>query len=290
MTTTSTVSKVPYLSSTQIRTFDEQGYLVLPNVLSRKEVEHFRGLIIDMIPRDLNFPERWVINAGRIKPYHEGYGEQQDRRGHEDTGIYDTPELLPLMCNETVYRAAVDLLDSTNLRVEDGTIGVTIRNDFAGEILSQPLHIDSSVPTDVPNFLFTKEERRVGGCFYLTDVEPTGGGTYVVPGGHKLVEERARAHGAGGRQLYDNWLDITDFPEPIEVTGQAGDYVMTHYLLPHAASNNRSGRTRVAYFTRYGRMDHPHYPPQPAAPNRFNFRQINAMGDLGRKLLGVDTW
>src|SRR3954471_7684717 len=132
--TSSTVAHTPVLTDEQRQEFDENGYLVLPGVLSAEEVAHFRGTIIDMIPRDLNFPGRWVINAGRIKPYHEGYGEQQDRRGHEDTGIYDTPELLPLMCNETVYRVAVDLLESEELRVEDGTVGVTIRNDFAGAV------------------------------------------------------------------------------------------------------------------------------------------------------------
>jgi hypothetical protein len=53
---------------------------------------------------------------------------------------------------------------------------------------------------------------------------------------------------------------------PVEVTGSAGDFIMTHCLLPHCASNNRNERARVAYFVRYARLDHPfirrHLPPR----------------------------
>lgn len=276
------------LTDEQIAAFDRDGFLILKGVLSRSEAEHYRRAILDMIPRDLNFEDPWFVNAGRIKPYHEGYGEQETRRGHEDNGIMDDPVFIPLLCNAYVYRVAADLMGEHRLRVEDGTIGVTIRND-EGPTLSQPIHIDASVPPEIPNFLFTPEEMHVGGLFYLTDVETNGGGIHVIPGGHKLVEAEARSH-PEGRHLHADWLDIQGYPDTVEVTGEAGDYIMTHPMLPHAASQNRRGRARVAYFTRYARIDNPHYPPPAAGPFRFNTRQLKAMSSLGRKLLGVDPW
>lgn len=292
----------PMLSKTDIDDFHEFGYLRIHGVLTRDEAETYRQHILGMVPRDLSMPFPWRSSSGRIKPYHDGYGEQETRYGHEDDGIWDTPELLPMLCHPELYKAAAELMGEAKLRVQDGTIGITLRNDEAtfglgatrvdeGEqsLLSQPLHIDSSVPETVNNFTFTDTELQVGGCFYLTDVEPRGGGIHVVPRGHKLVEEQSRAS-ANGRALQSYWHDIKDFPETVEVTGEAGDFIMTHYLMPHAASHNRRARTRVAYFIRYSRLDHPFFPPPAPDPRRFNLRQVRAMGDTGRKLLGVEAW
>lgn len=291
------------LSKADVDDFNEFGYLRIPGVLDREEAEHFRQIILGMIPRDLTLPYPWRSVGGRIKPYHEGYGEQQLRYGHEDDGIWDTPELIPLLCNERLYRAASELIGTRHLRVQDGTVGITMRNDHVGlrvggtrptevedgSILSQPVHVDPSVPETVDNFTFGETEVQVGGCFYLTDVEPQGGGIHVVPRGHTLLQEQA-SQSAKGRHLHSNWHDITGLPETVEVTGEAGDFVMTHYLLPHAASHNRRPRARVAYFIRYSRLDHPFFPPFPPGPDRFNARQLRAMGETGKKLLGVEPW
>jgi hypothetical protein len=291
------------LGDNQVADFNEFGYLRIQGLLSREEAERYRQLILAMVPRDLTIPFPWKSIAGRIKPYHEGYGDQETRYGYEDDGIWDTPELIPLLCHEGLYGVARELIGTSELRAQDGTIGITLRNDDAGfsvgalprpdfsnVTLSQPLHIDPSVPEDVDNFSFLPTELQVGGLFYLTDVEPGGGGITVVPGGHKLVQEEALAARSGGRQLHHNWKDIAGFPAPVEVTGEAGNFIMTHYLLPHAASHNRRERARVAYFIRFSRLDHPFYPPPLPGPSRYNGRQLAVMTPLARRLLGLEPW
>jgi Phytanoyl-CoA dioxygenase (PhyH) len=284
--------------------FNEYGYLRVPRVLSRDEAAHYKGLVLDLIPRDLDIPFPWRSAGGRIKPYHDGYGEQATRYGHEDDAIWDTPEFIPLLCNELAYQAAATLIGRTELRVQDGTIGITLRNDDrvfqpggtresdverSSAALSQPLHVDPSIPDDVENFTFAPSELQVGAVFYLTDVEPLGGGIHVVPGGHKLVQE-ACLRDRGGRRLHSGWTNIKDFPATTEVTGEAGDLILTHYLLPHAASHNRRARARFAYFIRYSCLDHPFFPPPAPAVNRFNMRQLKAMSPAARRMLGADPW
>jgi ectoine hydroxylase-related dioxygenase (phytanoyl-CoA dioxygenase family) len=276
------------LSEEDIADFNEFGYLVLRNVLTREEAEHYRNVILGMIPADLTIPKPWTVKSGRIKPYHAGYGDQETRRGHEDNGIFDTPDLIPLLCHETPYRAAAELMGSRELRAQDGTIGITLRNDD-GPTLTQNLHVDPSVPDTLDNFTFSPSELTVGGAFYLTDVEPHGGGMHVVPGGHRLVAEAAR-NDPQGRHMFGNWVDIKGFPEPVEVTGSAGDFIMTHYLLPHCASNNRNERARVAYFVRYARLDHPFYPPPAPSASRYNTLQRKALSPLGQQLVGLAPW
>lgn len=268
----------PTLSDAEVAQFWEQGYVVVRGALARDEAAYYRGVILDMVPRDLHIPMHWHAHAARIKPMQP-----------EGNQTFDDPELLPLLMNPKLYGAAVQLLETPRLRSIDGSLGITLRNTSGEKILSQGLHLDASVPMHLDNFLLTLRELQVGGCYYLSDVEPEGGGIHVVPGGHKLVEEQARAD-PKGRQLFVNKQSWDDFPESVEITGEAGDFALLHHLIPHAASHNRRSVPRVAQFTRFIREDHPHHPAEPAPPGRYNEHQLAAMTPLGRKLLGVDAW
>jgi len=270
----------PALTDDMVQQFWEQGYILLKGLIPKDEAAVYRQHILDLMPRDLSIPAHWGSNAGRIKPIKPNGGSH----------TYDTPELLPLLQNEMLYAIAAQLLGSPRLRVGDGSLGITLRNASGGDtILSQNVHLDASVPPDLDQFLFTPQELQVGGCYYLSDVQPTGGGIHVVPGGHKMVEERARTS-AKGRQLYNRWKNIEDFPQTVEVTGEAGDFALLHHLMPHAASHNRLPVPRVAQFTRFTRDDHAHSPAKPVPEHRYNEEQLRVMTPLGRRLFGLDLW
>lgn len=272
----------PAISQEEVDRFWSDGYLVIRGALIRQEADHFAELIRSLIPPDLRIPEHWQAYDGRFKPF-LAPGRQ----------TFDSPDFIPLFQNERVYAVMAHLMQSPQLLVRDGSLAITMRNDTAhASELSQKVHLDPAVPEDVDDFLFTPEEVEIGGCFYFTDVEPRGGGIHVVPGGHHLVEQEARSVPAG-RQLYDKWRDITHL-ETVEVTGSAGDFILMHHLMPHAASHNRNSSTRVAQFLRYSRTDHPwgmgQRPGDRPGADGFDEAQIAAMTPLGRKLLGVDSW
>ena len=269
----------PVLTDEQLAEFDEQGFVIIKGALSAEDAEAYRQSILSMLPSTLEIPPVWGSYEGRIKPM-SGPGRQ----------TFDTPELLPLMTNEKLYAAACQLLGSTALRVMDGSIGITIRNDsHSDQALSQTLHLDASVPKTADDFTFSQQELQVGGCYYLTDVEPNGGGIHVVPGGHKVVEAEARAAGGGGRHLHQNWKQIKHL-KSVEVTANAGDFALLHHLMPHGASHNRNSTARVAYFVRWVREDQTWGVGAKPAPNTYDSDQLAAMGELGRKLFGVNSW
>jgi hypothetical protein len=281
MTQTRTRSEAP-LSQGEVDLFWEQGYLVVPGVLTPDEARHFGNLVLNLLPRDLRIRDDWQSVDGRIKPFYTPGNE-----------TFDGPDFIPLWQNSILYAVMAQLHEYPNLQMNDGSVAITIRNTGAKDSpLSQEVHIDPAVPEDVDNFLFTAEELEIGGCYYFTDVEPGGGGIHVVPGGHRIVEQEASVD-ARGRQLHDRWRDITHL-ETVEVTGKAGDFVLMHHLMPHAASHNRRSTTRLAQFFRYGRDDHPYpsgdRPGDPPAGKCFNDLQLRAMTPLGRKLMGVDQW
>jgi hypothetical protein len=279
---TQTSSEGP-LTQEDVDFFWEHGYLVVRGVLTPDEAKHFGGLIMNLLPRDLHIPDHWDSVDGRIKPFYTPGNE-----------TFDGPEFIPLWQNPTLYSVMAQLMEYPNLQMNDGSVAITLRNNGAKDSpLSQVVHIDPAVPEGVDNFLFTPEELDIGGCYYFTDVGPGGGGIHVVPGGHRIVEKEARA-AARGRQLHDKWMAITHL-DTVEVTGMAGDFVLMHHLMPHAASHNRHSTTRLVQFFRYGRDDHPYKfgerrPGDPSADKCFNDLQLKAMSPLGRKLLGVDPW
>jgi ectoine hydroxylase-related dioxygenase (phytanoyl-CoA dioxygenase family) len=276
---TSPLTASPVLSDEQIAQFDEQGYVIIKGALSRDDAEAYRQAILSMVPPGLEIPASWHAHDGRIKPM-----------ASSGNHTFDTPELLPLMTNEKLYAAASQLLGSSALRVMDGSVGITIRNDAHGDQpLSQTLHLDASVPTSADDFTFSQQELQVGGCYYLTDVEPNGGGIHVVPGGHKIVEEECRAAGSGGRHLHKEWKQIKHL-ESVEITGEAGDFALLHHLMPHGASHNRNPTTRVAYFVRWVREDQTWGAGAKPESTTYDQDQLEAMGDLGRKLFGVENW
>jgi hypothetical protein len=282
MSTNVDTTAPPVLSTGDVERFEELGYVVIKGVISRDEARKYYNLVLDLIPRDLAFPKSWHVTDGRLKPYHDN-----------GDACWDTPEFLRTMCHETLYRAAVQLLGSERLRSgdgrnRDGSLGITLRND-AGPTRSQRLHVDVSIPRDAPEAYFTPEEVQVGGCYYFNDVEPEGGGIHVVPRGHRLVTEKVRNHPDGWQAVYKPGF-FDDFPDSVEATAEAGDFVLLHHLVPHGASNNRRPIPRVAQFVRFLRDDNPHYPGQSAPPASYNAHQLEAMGPLGRQLLGVEGW
>ena len=268
----------PVLSPEEVDRFWTDGYLLVRGVLTKEEARHYAQLILDLLPRDLSIPEHWHSHNGRIKPMYT-----------PGNHTFDGPDFLPLYQNEKLYRVMAQLFESPRLRIMDGSIGITMRNDAAQDKpLSQTLHLDASVPHDVDQFLFTLEEVQLGGCYYFTDVLPDGGGIHVVPGGPRIVEEESRAD-PHGRQLHNAWKRIEHL-KSVEVTGEAGDFALLHHLMPHGASHNRRPTARLAQFFRYVREDQPHGAGQRPAEGQYNELQLAALNPLGRKLLGVDSW
>lgn len=269
------------LDRADVERFFEEGYLLVRGVLSAGEVACYARAVLDLMPGDLSIPSEWQAQHARFKPY------RRLADGRRDDCI-DTPELLPLLCNRRLYEVAAQLLGSARLRVFDGSVGITMRNLADAERpLSQRLHVDASVPRDAEQFLGTPEELQVGGCYYLTDVLPGGGGIHVVPGGHRFVLETAQSH-ERGRQLHQGWRDIAGL-ESVEVTGNAGDFAFLHHLMPHAASHNRLPAARLAVFVRYLRVDHP-WGDEKLFVRTYSDAQLEAIDDLGRRLLGLDAW
>ncbi|KAB8166412.1 hypothetical protein FH609_023965 [Streptomyces sp. 3MP-14] len=269
--------------------FERDGFTVIKQAIDPEEADRYRQKILKMVPADLAIPAQWESRYGRLKPLHED-GNQ----------TFDDEFFIPVFQNETLYNVASTILGTERLRAFDGSLGITLRHDWGGspgvrsfEVprvqTSQRLHIDNSVPKSVDTFRLDQAEMEIGGCFYFSKVESGGGGIAVVPGGHRRVAAEAAAD-ALGRHKYRDWGDLQGYPDPVEVTGEPGDFILLHYLTPHAATHNRNVTARVVQFLRWVRFDNPYGIADVIGPTRYNDRQIAVMSQLGKKLLGVEPW
>ncbi|TLS50875.1 phytanoyl-CoA dioxygenase family protein [Paenibacillus antri] len=82
----------------------------------------------------------------------------------------------------------------------------------------------------------------------LSDLpNPNAGNFTVWPGTHRQFGEYFRRHGA--EALLDG-LPPIEMPEPVQITGKAGDLILAHYTLAHGITMNVSPHIRYAVFFR----------------------------------------
>ncbi|MCA1992687.1 MAG: phytanoyl-CoA dioxygenase family protein, partial [Coleofasciculus sp. S288] len=85
--------------------------------------------------------------------------------------------------------------------------------------------------------------------FYLNDVEEDWAGNFTVwSGTHQMFGEYFKSH-PPDPELKDGIPPI-DLPKPLQVKAKAGDMILCHYLLAHAAASNLSPWVRYAVFFR----------------------------------------
>ena len=274
----STVTQSQYLTDAQIAEFWENGFIVIPDVLDVETLQTAKQAILDMVPKDLVFPDHFASHSGRLKP-HQPDGSQS----------FYIPELLPLMYNETLYKVMADLFESAYLQARDGSVGITLK-DAGAEGLTQRLHLDMRLPA--PEDL-TREHIRygvgMGGCYYLSDVEENGAGIHVIRGAHKMAEEIFFNH-EDGLERFENWRNINDLAPSMEVTAKAGDFVLMHHMMPHGASRNKNATPRIAQFTRFYRLSEEQARQMPGPDKPFSAAAEIALNALGRKLFRFDPW
>ena len=267
-----------YLTDAQLAQFWSEGYLVLKGTLDDDVVRRAREFLLDLIPRDLVIPDHYHANHGRFKPHNP-----------DGNGSFFEPAMLPLLQNEGLYGAAVDILETEYIQVWDGSAGITLRNR-AMEGRLQNLHLDA-VPKgpEELNEDFLRTGIGIGGCYYLNRVEDNGGGIHVVPGAPNRVRE-IMLNEPDGLARNDGWGKIVDFETSMEVTGDAGDYVLMHHLMPHSASANHNASPRIAQFTRLQRLTEEEARLAPGPDRPLSPDALAALTPLGRKMFRLDPW
>ncbi|MBW7458641.1 phytanoyl-CoA dioxygenase family protein [Paenibacillus sepulcri] len=214
----------------------EQGYVKVPGVVPRIMVEQAMKAINHSI----------------------GKGIPADHRGANYCRELETEQIITDLFNKTPAKALVDSLvgEDSYHPVQLGQIALRFPDypdhpvdDHHGAHLDGVLRVKDGVAQN-----FTA---LVG--LILSDKTGQHQGNFTVyPGTHRAYEAYFREHGPEilfqdeGFQTIHRSTNVP-LPKPVQITGEPGDLILTHYQLIHAGGMNVSERIR---YSLYFRVDH----------------------------------
>lgn len=220
------------LSRQQRQAFAEQGYVVVPQVVPRPLIEAARREIESRL-------EREPPPAGHAGPYMLFLTEPMP------------DALLTLLSGSPALKAAESLIAPGKIEPPD-QVQVSLNFPPFQHRPGGP-HIDGLTPPEPDGRPGTFT--LLAGIFLTDQMSEDMGNLWVWPGSHHAVGAYLRKQGP------ETLLSCAPYPpvalsEPRQVTGQAGDLLLAHYMLGHNIGGNTSGVTREAVYFRLRREGH----------------------------------
>ena len=219
------------LNRGQLEEFAQRGFLVLPGVVPRAVVDAAARAIDELIDReppgpDVRGPFNYFPEAARA------------------------PELAALLTGSPAFGLAEALTGpATLVAPEQVQVALNIP-----PFPHRPgmHHIDGFPPEPGGRpGTFT----MLAGVLMSDQGDQDAGNLWVWPGTHLAHAEYFRGHGPDAFVAAGGYPPIR-LPEPEQVTGEAGDLLLAHYLLGHNIGGNTSQAVRRAVYYRVKRAGH----------------------------------
>ncbi|HEY8669077.1 MAG TPA: phytanoyl-CoA dioxygenase family protein [Tepidisphaeraceae bacterium] len=220
------------LSKAEVEQFVEEGYVVVRGATPRPVAQIIQERVLKMMPGiDPNDPATWKQPVIGLK---ESIDDAQSAAAF-------TPRLVGAM-EDLMGKGRWDL--ATRL----GWFPTSFPGHVAGP-WKAPVdgwHVDGGWFHHHVN----SKEQGLLPIHLLTDIDPGGGGTAILPGSHMFVARllaQSEPEGLSPAQLVPpiEPYVIENLDRVIEMTGQMGDVVLTHPFMVHAQSPNTGRRIRI---------------------------------------------
>jgi hypothetical protein len=226
------------LSHAQKQAFFEQGYVRIPGVVPPVMVQQALKAIHHSLGYEGIPPDQLVTLRSR------SYCPE----------IQHSPVITDLLNKTPAWEYAESLVGTDNLQpVTSGQIALRFPVWQDPPTPPKP-HIDGvhSPHNGVPEGVLWNFTMLAS--VLLSDVAESYAGNFTVwPGTHQLYEAYFRQKGP--QSLIEGMPPI-ELPEPVQLTGKAGDVILAHYQLGHAAAMNVSHAIRYAIFFRLKHIHH----------------------------------
>jgi hypothetical protein len=246
------------LNRFQAQAMYEQGYVVIPGVVPR--------VMVDAALRAVNANLGQGIDPEKVPIY-------QSRSFCPEL---QSAAVMTDLFNATPARALVEsFVGEGNLRPVGGAqIALRFPRDadppsrLGGHLDGMYSPLNGVAAGTISNFTMLA-------VILLSDVPAPWSGNFTVwPGTHHGFESYFREHGP---EALLQGMPPIEYPEPVQICGRAGDLVLAHYQLAHAAGPNSSPHVRYAAIFRCHHVDHGSHRPE-------------AMTDLWLEWPAVRAW
>lgn len=213
------------LSEQDLEFWNENGYVIVKNAISKEDCEDTQRAIWDFLKMDPDKKETW-------------YNRHENQKGLM-LNFSDHETLNRNRFSVRIKKAYEQLYGTTQIykTIDKVSFNPPETNDFT--FLGSPLHWDTSLKQPIPFGL--------QGLLYLTDCGINDGAFHCVPGFHNQLKQwlETLTPNENPREKAIQTLQ----PKPI--IGNAGDFIIWNNTLPHCASPNRGKSPRMVQYLTY---------------------------------------
>jgi hypothetical protein len=208
----------PVLDAKALRAWDEDGYVIVPEVITRGEAEALADVVWAHVGADPEDPTTWRLTDHGIM-----------------VQLFHHPALTPARTSPRLLKAFAQIWARADLWTSLDRVSFNPPVRPGVEFPGPRLHWDISL---VPPVAFQAQ-----GMIYLTDTSAEQGAFEVVPGFHRRID----AWLAGLDEAMDpRRVDLSG--EARRIAARAGDLIIWNSALPHGASPNTGERPRLAQY------------------------------------------
>ena len=218
----------PVLGPEDLRFWDENGYVIVPQVIAPAEAGALADAVWAFVGADPDDPTTWGLTDHGIMAQ-----------------LFQHPALTPGRTSPRLLKAFAQLWGTADLWTSLDRVSFNPPVRPGVEFPGPRLHWDISL---VPPVAF-----QVQAMIYLTDTSAEQGAFEVVPGFHKRIDAWLEGLGEG---VDPRRVDLSG--EARRIAAGAGDLIIWHSALAHGASPNTGDRPRLAqYVTQFPATLHP---------------------------------
>jgi hypothetical protein len=208
----------PVLDAAALQFWDENGYVIVPAVITPDEVKALVDVVWPAVGADRDDPSSWRLTDHGIM-----------------VQLFQHPALTPGRTSPRLLKAFAQIWGTADLWTSLDRVSFN-PPERPGVVFPGPrLHWDISL---APPVTF-----QVQGMIYLTDTRAEHGAFECVPGFHKRIDAWVEGLGEG---VDPRRVDLSAGARRIEA--DAGDLIIWHSALPHGASPNTGSQPRLAQY------------------------------------------
>jgi len=215
----------PFLTNEQQACWDEQGYVIIPNVVSREQCDETIEVICNHIGIKRDDPKTWYTQH----PARQGIMVQ----------LFKHPVLQRNREAHSIRRAYEHVWQRKDIWQNTDRVGFNPPETSSWHFPGPRLHWDCKPEPPIP---FGTQ-----GILYLADTEANQGAFTLVPGFQHKVDNWLSALPAGTAIHQMDLYALGTKP----IVAKAGDFIIWQQALPHGSSPNRSAKPRFVHYINY---------------------------------------